>query len=88
MTSLLPYLLGSKLDLFFEAGNETRTRDPEHGKLMLYQLSYSRTMSSSISVTNPENSVKREGIFFSESGYMNPSAYLCGVFAVSVVLNI
>ena len=25
------------------AGNETRTRDPKHGKLVLYQLSYSRT---------------------------------------------
>jgi hypothetical protein len=25
------------------AGNETRTRDPQLGKLMLYQLSYSRT---------------------------------------------
>ncbi len=24
------------------AGNETRTRDPQLGKLMLYQLSYSR----------------------------------------------
>ena len=25
------------------AGNEVRTRDPNHGKVMLYQLSYSRT---------------------------------------------
>ena len=24
------------------AGNETRTRDPNHGKVVLYQLSYSR----------------------------------------------
>ena len=24
------------------AGNEVRTRDPNHGKVMLYQLSYSR----------------------------------------------
>ena len=24
------------------AGNEARTRDPNHGKVMLYQLSYSR----------------------------------------------
>ena len=24
------------------AGNETRTRDPQRGRLMLYQLSYSR----------------------------------------------
>ena len=26
----------------FGAGNEVRTRDPNHGKVMLYQLSYSR----------------------------------------------
>ena len=88
MTFLLPFLLGSKLDLLFEAGNETRTRDPEHGKLMLYQLSYSRTMPSDIQVTNSENSVKSEGGFFSESLYMNPSAVLCGVFTVCVVLII
>jgi hypothetical protein len=27
---------------FFGAGNETRTRDPDLGKVVLYQLSYSR----------------------------------------------
>ena len=27
----------------FGAGNETRTRDPDLGKVVLYQLSYSRT---------------------------------------------
>ncbi len=27
---------------FFGAGNETRTRDPNLGKVVLYQLSYSR----------------------------------------------
>lgn len=27
---------------FLEAGDEARTRDPQLGKLMLYQLSYSR----------------------------------------------
>ncbi len=27
---------------FKRAGDETRTRDPQLGKLMLYQLSYSR----------------------------------------------
>ncbi|GAO97188.1 hypothetical protein PSA5_30735 [Pseudomonas syringae pv. actinidiae] len=33
---------------FFEygAGNETRTRDPDLGKVVLYQLSYSRNMAS------------------------------------------
>ena len=29
---------------FNGAGNEARTRDPQLGKLMLYQLSYSRTV--------------------------------------------
>jgi hypothetical protein len=29
--------------LQYGAGNETRTRDPNLGKVMLYQLSYSRT---------------------------------------------
>ncbi len=28
------------------AGNETRTRDPDLGKVVLYQLSYSRKMAS------------------------------------------
>ena len=28
----------------FGAGNETRTRDPDLGKVMLYQLSYSRVL--------------------------------------------
>jgi hypothetical protein len=29
-------------NVFSEAGDETRTRDPQLGKLMLYQLSYTR----------------------------------------------
>ena len=29
----------------FGAGNETRTRDPDLGKVVLYQLSYSRITS-------------------------------------------
>ena len=32
----------SILNLLLRAGNETRTRDPQLGRLMLYQLSYSR----------------------------------------------
>ncbi len=28
----------------FGAGNETRTRDPDLGKVVLYQLSYSRNV--------------------------------------------
>jgi hypothetical protein len=35
------YRYWSKL-YFTGAGNEIRTRDPKHGKLVLYQLSYSR----------------------------------------------
>ncbi len=30
--------------LYFRAENETRTRDPQLGKLMLYQLSYFRLL--------------------------------------------
>jgi hypothetical protein len=30
--------------LMFGAGNETRTRDPDLGKVVLYQLSYSRVL--------------------------------------------
>ncbi len=42
------FILFSLLSLFevlrrrFGAGNETRTRDPNLGKVVLYQLSYSR----------------------------------------------
>jgi hypothetical protein len=43
------FLWTKKMDLFSEihflilgAGNETRTRDPDLGKVVLYQLSYSR----------------------------------------------
>ena len=32
----------SKLKKKIGAGNETRTRDPDLGKVVLYQLSYSR----------------------------------------------
>ena len=37
--------LQTRLDVYrspFGAGNETRTRDPDLGKVVLYQLSYSR----------------------------------------------
>ncbi len=38
------YLLSyaGELKIFNGAGNEVRTRDPQLGRLMLYQLSYSR----------------------------------------------
>lgn len=32
----------------FGAGNETRTRDPDLGKVVLYQLSYSRKVITTI----------------------------------------
>ena len=32
----------SRTSIKFGAGNETRTRDPDLGKVVLYQLSYSR----------------------------------------------
>ncbi len=35
----VPWSAGADLD---EAGDETRTRDPQLGRLMLYQLSYTR----------------------------------------------
>ena len=34
----------SHLKVAFGAGNGTRTRDPQLGKLMLYQLSYTRSV--------------------------------------------
>ncbi len=35
-----PFLV--RFQVWFRAGNEVRTRDPQLGKLMLYRLSYSR----------------------------------------------
>ena len=35
-----------QLLFLFGAGNETRTRDPDLGKVVLYQLSYSRILAS------------------------------------------
>ena len=36
--------------LMFGAGNEIRTRDPDLGKVVLYQLSYSRKKGTSFEV--------------------------------------
>ncbi len=46
------------MSLKFGAGNETRTRDPNLGKVMLYQLSYSRVSTGCDSTENkyPVNS--------------------------------
>ena len=45
----------------FGAGNETRTRDPNLGKVMLYQLSYSRKIFLSV--------VRRERLELSRLGH-------------------
>ena len=49
------------LEAFFivGAGNETRTRDPNLGKVVLYQLSYSRIWSSGLSIGKKLFSCKR-----------------------------
>ena len=36
------WIIKTELNEKFGAGNETRTRDPDLGKVVLYQLSYSR----------------------------------------------
>ena len=41
-TELRGLALSAALDRKFGAGDEVRTRDPQLGRLMLYQLSYSR----------------------------------------------
>ncbi|VXC35602.1 hypothetical protein PSEUDO8AS_70076 [Pseudomonas sp. 8AS] len=44
--TLIETLLRKAALLETGAGNETRTRDPDLGKVVLYQLSYSRNMAS------------------------------------------
>jgi hypothetical protein len=39
--------------VFCEAGDETRTHDPQLGKLMLYQLSYTRVAAHSSAAGSP-----------------------------------
>ncbi len=41
-------LVSPRFPLQFGAGNETRTRDPNLGKVVLYQLSYSRLLANCI----------------------------------------
>ena len=43
------YLEGEKK---FGAGNETRTRDPDLGKVVLYQLSYSRKICAVVTMNS------------------------------------
>ena len=38
--------------MLYGAGNETRTRDPDLGKVVLYQLSYSRNLISDEALTH------------------------------------
>ena len=40
---MLSFIISS-YSLYFGAENETRTRDPDLGKVVLYQLSYFRTL--------------------------------------------
>ncbi len=40
------------------AGNETRTRDPDLGKVVLYQLSYSRIGTSSANIFGAGNETR------------------------------
>ena len=47
--------------VIFGAGNEARTRDPNLGKVMLYQLSYSRKIFLSV--------VRRERLELSRLGH-------------------
>lgn len=39
------------------AGNETRTRDPNLGKVVLYQLSYSRKQDTILTKSDPLSSI-------------------------------
>ena len=50
----LAWLSGDGRAVFFafRAGNGTRTRDPNLGKVVLYQLSYSRTSQTSAAGTH------------------------------------
>lgn len=41
----------------FGAGNETRTRDPDLGKVVLYQLSYSRKFATTFVAVVTRNSL-------------------------------
>ena len=41
----------------FGAGNETRTRDPDLGKVVLYQLSYSRKFATAFAAVVTRNSL-------------------------------
>ena len=51
------------------AGNETRTRDPDLGKVVLYQLSYSRLSLKERYFSDPSDDVNSIlNIFYSEQG--------------------
>ncbi len=48
---------------FFGAKNGTRTRDPDLGKVVLYQLSYFRMLSNNIVVFDGAKIGQRKGMF-------------------------
>ena len=49
--------------LNFGAGNETRTRDPDLGKVVLYQLSYSRILQQRANCKSAGGEVKATRTF-------------------------
>ncbi len=63
------------------AGNETRTRDPNLGKVVLYQLSYSR-----ISIVNDANIHVSQGICQTDFLTVLPSPFMANDLVFSTGL--
>ena len=80
---------------FYRAANETRTRDPNLGKVVLYQLSYCRRMLKNIALIRKRvqrycffltwpnllrKKCKKSAFFFIFVWYLPKNHYLCTVF--------
>ena len=64
MTSSLPRMRSTpELHRLYRAENEVRTRDPQLGRLMLYQLSYFRINSYLWEVVDSNHRTQRERIY-------------------------
>ena len=64
MTSSLPRMRSTpELHRLYRAANEVRTRDPQLGRLMLYQLSYFRINSYLWEVVDSNHRTLRERIY-------------------------
>ena len=64
MTSSLPRMRSTpELHRLYRAENEVRTRDPQLGRLMLYQLSYFRINSYLWEVVDSNHRTLRERIY-------------------------